>query len=355
MRVSWINAGEMFWFASPRGGANLVVNDGFSAGARGLYEIHVAPDGTVRGPKLLMDFGEEFPTASAVVALDDVRYGVLTMRFPAVDETLQPVAFYSVERDQIDRVTAPVLVAQPAQVPRFVGGTEPPYVAALARNGGVDVAYPDPENFQIVIARIEGSSFVERARLTLVSVLPLSSDCLLWDVGSALALRVGLESAEGNELFRIPDGPDPLTGLISRSSLPGQPIYAFSERFIVLAESEAGGSRAATLDTYDWSGAFVAGAPGGVLQSGLEPFSATPSPDGVLLAPVSDDPVFGELGVARLADDGSVQRIAELDRSGDDELYSARAFGVDGRVYLAWTSYHGGLMDLWVGVVEASP
>src|SRR5687767_4393822 len=70
MRVSWINSGEMYWFAGRSGGATLVVNDGFTDGGRGIYELHVEPSGEVLGPKLLLALGQEFPTASAVVALD---------------------------------------------------------------------------------------------------------------------------------------------------------------------------------------------------------------------------------------------------------------------------------------------
>lgn len=349
MRISWINSAEMYWFSSPAGGATLVVNDGFTEGARGLYEITVGSDGAVSEPELLLDFGEEFATSSSVVALDDDHYGVFTIAFPTLSSTFQSVSFWSVPRE--GRGGAPELVAEaPSPVP-FLGGAEPVYVGALVRNGGVDVSYADPsDGGQVVIGRIEGSSFVERARLPVGNGLPLSADSLLWDLGDSIAVRVGLEESE---VWRVPDGPDPVLG--DPVAFDGQPVYAFDDRILVLRTTEEGETVAASLDVFDWSGQLLTPQPAGVLQPDLEPYSGAAGEGGVLLAPLADDDGFSSLGVARLDASGSFAKIADLERPGDDPLYSARALSSGGRVYLAWTSFHESVMDLWVGVTEERP
>jgi len=352
MRIDWINAGEMFWFASPGGGATLVVNDGFTDGSRGLYEIVVGADGAVGDPALLLDFGEEFPTSSAVVALDDDHYGVLTLSFPSLASTQQDVAFWSVPRE--GRGGAPEIVGRPTTPVPFVGGAEPVYVGAVARNGGVDVSFADPsQGGQVVVGRVQNGVFTERARLPLGSALPLSADSLIWDLGDAIAVRVGLEESE---MWRVPDGPEP--AVEGPVPFPGQPVYAFDDRVIVLTTEQASDDDpiVATLESHDWTGALLGSTPAGVLQTDLEPFSGIVGDSGVHLAPLSDDDGFGTLEVARLDASGSVTRVAALDRPGTDELYSARAFAQGGRVYIAWTSFHEAVMDLWVGVAtEGAP
>lgn len=347
MRISWINSAEMYWFASPRGGATLVVNDGFTEGSRGLYEIMVGADGAVGDPRLLLDFGEEFATSSAVVALDDGHYGVLTLGFPSLSSTYQRVEFWSVPREGLGGSAE--VIAQPTEPVPFVGGAEPVYVGALSRNGGVDVSFADPSGGGVVVVgRVEGGAFTERVRLPIGNGLPLSGDSLIWDLGDgSIAIRVGLEESE---MWRIPDGDSPIAeGPIT---FDGQPVYAFADRIVVLATTEDGETINASLDAYDWTGAALEQSPAGVLQADLEPFAGVPSEGGVYLAPLSDDDAFSSLDVAKLSSDGSFARVASIERTGDDSLYSARAMASGGRVYLAWTSFHESLMDLWISVGE---
>jgi hypothetical protein len=353
MRITWVNSGEMYWFASPGGGATLVVNDGFTQGGRGLYEVAVAPDGKVGEVRQVMDFGEEFPTASSVVALDDDHYGVLTLSFPSVSSTDQRLSFWSAPRE--GRGGEPEIVAEPANQIPFQGGSEPVYIAALARNGAVDVSYADPsEGGSVVVARIEDGAFTERARLPLTQTLPLSADSLLWDLGAdGIAVRVG---PDASELWRISDDPAPVPE--GPLVLADQPVYAFSDRVIVMALAGGDGDIEATLQAVDWTGAPLSDPKvSGVLQDGLEPFSAlSVGPDSALLAPWSpSDRGFGALEVNRLDADGGIVRIASYERKGDDELYSARAFSQGGKVYLAWTTFHESLMDLWIATVDEAP
>lgn len=353
MRITWINSGEMYWFPSPAGGATLVVNDGFSQGARGLYEVVVSPDGKVGEVREVMDFGEEFPTASSVVALDDDRYGVLTLSFPSVSSTEQRLAFWSAPRE--GRGGPPEIIAEPANRIPFQGGSEPVYIGAVARKEWVDVSYADPsEGGTVVVARVQNGAFTERARLPLLQTLPLSADSLVWDLGDdGIAVRVG---PDASELWRISDDamPTPEGPLL----LVDQPVYAFSDHVVVMSLAVGDDGIESTLQTIDWTGAPLANDElSGVLQDGLEPFAAASvGPGSALLAPWSPtDRAFGALEVNRLDEAGGIVRIASYERKGDDELYSARAFARDGKVYLAWTSFHESLMDLWVAAVDEVP
>lgn len=348
MRVSWINSGEMYWFPSPAGGADLVVNDGFSEGGRALYQVRVAADGRLSDPVVLLDFGEQFPTSSAVVVLDDSSYGVLTLSFPSVESTEQELGFYRVPRDGSG---PPVLVAQPEQMPRFVGGAEPAYVSAVVRRGGVDVSYADPaEGGRVIIGRIDldqgdGQPIRTRAIVPLSEVLPLSADTVLWDLGDALALRVGFET---NELWRIPDGDvvEPEGPLL----LADDPVYAFPDRVLTVAVQETEESATLAFELYDWQGALLEEISAGPTEVGLVPYTGVASGDGALFAPVFSAPDLSSLEAAVIGPDGGLQRVASIARPGSDDLYEGRALRADGRVYFAWTAFHGSLMDLWVGV-----
>lgn len=348
MRVSWINSGEMFWFASPRGGADLVVNDGFTEGGRALYQVHVAADGSVEDPVVLIDFGEQFPTSSAVVALDDDRYGVLTLTFPSVESTEQELLFYSVPRDGSGPAE---VIATPVEMPRFVGGAEPAYVSALARGGGVDVSYADPgEGGRVIIGRLELDGAAElviepRVVVPLAQVLPLSADTVLWDLGDALALRVGFET---NELWRVPDGVgvEPEGPLL----LEDDPVYAFSDRVVTVAVNETEEGASLAFEIYDWQGSRLEEILAGPTEAGLIPYTGVPSEGGALFAPVFSSEDLGTIDAAVLGAGGTLERVASIARPGSDELYEGRALRVDGQVYFAWTAFHGSLMDLWVGV-----
>lgn len=349
MRVSWINSGEMFWFASPKGGADLVVNDGFSEGRRALYQVHVADDGRLEDPVVLIDFGEQFPTSSAVVAIDEERYGVLALSFPNVESTEQELVFYEVERDGAG---SPSVIARPVEMPRFVGGAEPAYISAVARAGGVDVSYADPaEGGRVIIGRIEldAAELVIEPRVVvpLAEVLPLSADTVLWDLGDALGLRVGFET---NEVWRIPDGPgvEPEGPLV----LEHQPVYAFADRVVTAVTGGSEDAPTLGFELVDWEGQPIDQVPVGPTQADLVPYTAVPAGDGALFSPVFTGGDLGTIEAAVLSPEGTLTRVASIARGGTDELYEGRSIRIDGKVYFAWTAFHGSLMDLWVGVAE---
>ncbi len=343
MRVAWINAAEMYWFDAPDGGADLVVIDGFTVGGRALYEMHVSPEGAIEGPSVLLDFGEEFPTSTAVVALDAAHYGVLTMTFPPVTSSEQVVSFYSLDRGKLtDQSSTPPLATRKLD---YLGGAEPAYVGAVRREGGaVDVAYGDPNaGGKVVFARIQDGTWQERFQLDLpAGVLPLSADCLLWDVGDGIMLRLGLESPQ---LFYVPDAALGAMDIEGPLTVPGLPVFGFNGSVLTLLLDDAGEN--ATYRLVDYDGAPIGPELGGAMQPTLEPHTGWPYGDGALVAPLSSDASFTSLGVAYVTAAG-LTPVGSFERTGSDELYSARAFVKDGRVYLAWTSFHDALMDLWV-------
>lgn len=350
MRVTWINAAELYWFPSTTtAGAALVVNDGFSIGGRGLYEIVVAPDGRASEPRPLIGLEAEFPTSSAVVALDDTRYGVATLRFPRPSELDMELAVLGIEREG-GGSSAVVETLFTTPVP-YLGGAEPPYIGAVVReDGALDVVYTSPdEGGRVVLLRLErsGSVWTEIRRVEVAlpeGVPPLSGDNLLWTTeDGGLALRTGLEATA---VLRFDD-----EGTVG-SWLPteGLAVWAWEDTTLELRVDDA---LQATYALVDAAGATIAEEPGGAFQETLEPHTGTPHAGGTLITPLSDDPAFGSLGVGFRTDDAPLRRVATIPRLGDDELYSARAFARDGTMFVAWTSFHESLMDLWVATGEA--
>lgn len=354
LRTTWINAAEMYWFASATGdGATLVVNNGFTAGERGLFEIHVASDGTVSEPRQILDLPEDFPTSTAVFLLDDGHYGVLSLRFPSIHEDQQTVQVLKVARDvpadedvsvdEIYRTTA-----------TYLGGTEPPYVGAIDGPDGATICYTDPSEGGVAHIQTLASNGEVRRNLVLDlpnTILPLSGDCLLWRVGDDLVARIGLDAPL---VYRIPSEATSGTDFLGPILVPGLVVYPFDESLTSLVLEDFGDDTfGANLITSDWDGGEIAITDLGVYPGQIEPHTAWASPGGsVLFAPSSSDLSFSDLKVVRLDANGASSALA-IERTGTDTLYSARAFELDGRAYLAWTATHADLMDLWVATADA--
>lgn len=342
MRITWINSGEMYWFERPEGGASLVVNDGFTPGLRGLYEIDLGSDGSVGEPRLMLDLAEDYPTSTSVISLGD-DYGVVTMRFPAVDESSQLLRFRRVPKD-----AGAATVVFEDQVP-FVGGTEPAYVSALARDGAVDICFSDATGGgQFTLLRLDANGEVER-RLSLglpSGVLPLSGDCHMWPGEGELFVRIGLDAPI---VYRVSDAATLEEDVAEPIFIDGLPVFADASGILGVSSDASGG---ADLIVFDWSGTAGASTPIGFTQDTLEIHTAVRSADGeLLLAPTSGDAGFATMGVLDLAQ-SSPAPIASIDRTGTDDLYSGRAFRTGGRTYLAWTALHEDLMDLWIATAE---
>ncbi|MFO0553578.1 MAG: hypothetical protein U0271_34670 [Polyangiaceae bacterium] len=352
MRVSWINAAEMYWFESPRGGAALVVNDGFTPGARGLYELHVDADGSTTEPRVMLEFGEEFPTSSAVVAADADRYNIVTLRFPTVTEDNQVLEVWALPRDPAPSTTSvePQLLYR--EEPPFFGGYEPAYIGAVEHGGALDLCFADPAaGGTLEFRRVTGLEEVDRSLSIPLpeTVLPLSADCLLWRTDSGIWARAGLESPV---LYFIADDSTTEAEVVAVDTIPGLPVYAFDERIVSLLVDDA--EETAELGFYGLDGAEIARQNVGYSQVALEPHTGWSGSGKVLFAPTSSSPAFTELSILELSADGATPA-ATLSRTGTDALYSARAIELDGTTYVAWTAFHESLMDLWIATTPADP
>ena len=353
-RVVWINSGEMYWMKGLHGGAALVVNDGFTPGAHGIYELTVAAAGDVSAPRLLHGYGDEFPISSSVVPLDDGRYGAATLRFPDVEGDDLTLEVLGIEREA-PASRAPTVTSLYTETTPYLGGFEPAYVGASSDGKTIDVAWTLPTGggkVEVLHLVPNGAAWKlgrSGARQLPPEILPLSGDCLLYRTGKErLTLRLGFEQfavAFIDETSTI----GPIT------VVPDLPLFAFSSTLLTLrygAHDDASESSAVGYALTNLVGEKPIEDAGFTLQDGSEPFTAVPFETGALVAPLSRDPAFPRLDVGFRSPTTALGTVASIDRQSTDRLYSARAFATDGKVYVAWTSFHESRMDLWIAVTD---
>lgn len=359
-RVTWINSGEMFWLEAPNGGgASLLVNDGFSPGAHGIYEIHAAPDGSLSNPRVLLAYGDQFPMASSVVALSDGRYGAVTLSFPGIDGDKLTLKVLAIERNSPEGSAPALETLYTHDEEPFLGGTEPAYVSAVAGSGTLDLAWTRPDaGGRVEVLRLlkEGALWKPGTPLQSAlpaNILPLSGDCALFPVAKdRLVLRIGYE-----EFALAPV--DMAAGTIGEfNKHTGLPIFAWDGKALVLRFGEANEATASLPVSYaltDLSGTLDEAVElGGVLQDGTDMYTALPYEGGALFAPLSGDPAFPELGIGWRSPTEPLRQVATVKRQSTDRIYSARVLAAQGKAYVAWTEFHESLMDLWVAVVPLS-
>jgi hypothetical protein len=99
----------------------------------------------------------------------------------------------------------------------------------------------------------------------------------------------------------------------------------------------------------------VRGAPSAVtVPLGVDPFVAVPSASGALVAPLDLDD-RGAFSVFEARSDGTTRPVARVEPPGDDDLYTARALAHGGRIFVAWASFHGQLVDVWTQAIPGDP
>lgn len=348
-RVAWINSAEMYWFAAKGGGAALVYNDGFTPGAHGLYELVVGADGGVSEPRALLGYGDEFPVSSAIVPLDDGRYGAATLRFPDVEGDALTLRVLGVEREApADR--APTIDLLYEDHEPYLGGTEPAYIGAVADAGAIDVAWTRPaQGGRVEVVHLEGASATRKGERSLPEeILPLSGDCLLWPGNAgARTLRIGFEQFAVAKV-------DGASAVSEFAIFDDVPLFAWGSEILLLryGDEDGSGGYAVSYARASLDGADLGVDEGFALQGSLEPYTGVPWKNGALIAPIARDPSFATLGVGFAEPGKPLTTIASIPRPGTDELYSARAFVSGDKVYLAWTEFHEALMDLWVAVTD---
>ncbi len=359
MRAEWINSAEMFWFSAKQGGATLVINDGFTAGAHGFSEIHVTPGGEVSAPHRLFSYGDQFPISSSVVALSDGRLGIVTLNFPNIDETQVTLKVLGVERDAPAGTTPAIETLYTDEEP-FLGGVEPTYVSAVSGEGFVDLAWTRPAlGGRVEVLRLarEGSLYKAQKTVSIAlppEILPLSGDCLMFDVGGdKRVVRVGYE------LFALS-----LVDMSAGTAAPfavhdGMPVYAWSDQALVLRRGNTDVNTGTTTVSYaltDLNATMeLATESGGLLQTTSDPYMGTPFGSGAVIAPFGTDPSFSSIGIAYRSPTEGIKNIAQVTRQSEGTIYSPRAFVHENKVYLAWTEFRDTYMDLWVGVSDLGP
>jgi len=356
-RVVWINAAEMFWLASPSGGATLLVNDGFTQGAHGIYEIAVGADGAVGEPRTLLPFVDGPPISSSIVLLPDGRYGVAKLSFPDIDGDTIDLELLGIERQGPTGVP-PLVQKLYAQSTPFLGGIEPAYIGAVASGdavAAVDIAWTRPEGggqVDVVHVARSGSTWGAGEPVSAPlppGILPLSGDCALFrDASGWLTVRVGFEQFA---LAAVPASGTTMTFTPAQD----MPLFAWKEGVLSLrtgAFDEATATSSASLVFSDPAGNQIAEDGGFVLQESLTPYAAVPFESGALVAPLSRDPAFPVLEVGFRSPTEPLRTVARVARESTETLYSARAFSDGTKVYLAWTEFHEASMDLWVAVTD---
>lgn len=357
-RATWINPAEVFWFASSAdGGATLLVNDNFTQGRKGIYDIRIAPDGTVLDPRMLFPQQDGPAVSSSIVLLPDGRYGIVTLRFPNVDGDQMSLDLFGVEREVTNGTTAAVEKLFSANT-LYLGGVEPPYVSAVIDETTMHIGWTVPSNggqSQVLRVERQGSlwnqTFVTTAQLNelMAPIPPLSGDCQLFRADDGwLTLRAGFENFA---LATI----DPMSPVATFSETPDQPLFVWKDHEFFLRRdkyNESAGTYDVSYVMKETSGMGTMSADSFRLPDTASPFIGVPFDGGVLIAPVSNDPALPTIDVAWRSPTEPLRIVASIKRESSDPVYTARAFVRDNKAYIAWVQYHESNMDLWVGVSD---
>lgn len=351
-RATWINPAEVFWFASTGDGATLLVNDNFTQGRKGIYEVHVASDGTVDPPRLILAQQDGPAVSSSVVLLPDGRYGIVTLRFPNIDGDQMTLDLFGVERELASGTTAAIEKLFSAST-LYLGGVEPPYVSAVIDGSIMHIAWTVPSGGgETRVLRVErqgslwNNTFTATAKLgeLMNPIPPLSGDCQLFRADDGwLTVRTGFENYA---LATI----DPMSPVATFVETPDEPLFVWKNHEFFIRRSNYD----EVLGTYDAAYVLKDRTNGSEtadmfrLPDTASPFIGVPFNGGVLVAPVSKDAALPTIDVAWRSPTEPLRIVASVPRQSTDPVYTARAFARDDKAYVAWVEYHDGNMDLWV-------
>ncbi len=351
-RATWINPPEMFWFASSDGGATLLINDNFTQGRKGIYDIRVAADGTVSEPRMLLPQDDGPAVASSIVLLPDGRYGIVTLSFPDIDGDQMVLELFGVERDVTSGTTAGVEKWTLANT-LYLGGVEPPYVSAVIAGSIMHVAWTVPSSGGMTeVLRIErqGSLWTETSKTTAqlpANIPPLSGDCQLFrDDSGFMTVRLGFENYA---LATI----DPMSMMATFVPTTDEHMFVWkTHEFLIRRTNDevAGTSQVAYVMKDKMSGMETSKT--FPLRDITSPFVGVPFNGGALVAPVSSDPSSPSVDVAWQSPTEPFRIVASVPRESTEPLYAARSFVRDNKAYVVWTEFHDANMDVWVGVTD---
>jgi hypothetical protein len=346
LRVAYVNLSGLTWFPGPERGATLLVHDGFTPGAQAVYAIEVDEAGRMANPVVLVRFGDT-TVSSAFAELDDDRYAMATLEFPDAEGDALQVNVRALPRARSGAATN-TLYSEEAP---FLGGYEPSFVSLVRRDDALWLAFADASEGGSVELR-ELSLAGELLRATSLplppGIAPLSADCVLF-VGAEgeLLLRVGLRA---KELVALDVEADPIAGDLV-PSLEGDLLFGDADSLVRLESN--GDAEDRRLVVRDREGVQRSGSQH-VAPEGVDPYVGVASSRGALVAPLDVD-ARGAFSVIAAAADGSTSEVARIEPPGDDDVYTARAIEHAGRVFVAWASFHGQLVDVWLTAEELAP
>jgi hypothetical protein len=357
-RATWINPAEIFWFdASTDDGATLLVNDNFTQGRKGIYDVHVKTDGTVSGARMLFPQGDGPAASSSIVLLPDGRYGIVTLRFPNIDGDEMMLDLFGVERDVTNGTTAAIEKLFSATT-LYLGGVEPPYVSAVIEGAKMHIAWTVPSNGgQTQVLRVErqgslwSQTFAHIAQLNELSppIPPLSGDCQLFRADDGwLTVRSGFENYA---LATI----NPMSPVATLVPIPDEPLFVWKDHQLLMRRdkyNEAAGIFDVTFYMQDKASMMPLSSGSYRLPDTASPFVGIPFEGGALIAPVSTDPSLPSIDVAWASPTEPLRIVASIQRQSADPVYTARAFVRGSKAFIAWVEYHEGNMDLWVGISD---
>ena len=357
-RVAWINPPEMFWLSSEGEGATLIVNDGFTPDAKGIYEIHVSPNGEVSEPRALYTYGGT-TISSAVVPLPDGRYGVVLVRFPNVEGDETTLELLGIERTSASGTTPAVETLFSTTTP-FLGGVEPAYVGAALDGTTLNIAWTVPSGggrVEVLHLERQGSLWnpTWKARTNLPpNVPPLSGDCQIFrDESGLLTVRVGFESYALSTVDPAAAVGD-MNTMTTFAETTDEPLFGWDDGVFALRRGDYDPAKATYQVSYVYTPAMGTPAEdtGFALPDTATPFVGMPFEGGALVAPVSRDPKLPTIDVGWRSPTEPLRIVARVQRSSSGPLFTARAFGLGDKVYVAWTEFYESSMDLWIGVSD---
>lgn len=357
-RATWINPAEVFWFPSTNDdGATLLVNDNFTQGRKGIYDVRIKTDGSISGARMLFPQGDGPAASSSVVLLPDGRYGIVTLRFPNIDGDQMMLDMFGVERDVTSGTTAAVEKLFSATT-LYLGGVEPPYVSAVVDGSLVNIAWTVPSNGgQTQVLRVErqgslwNQTFAHIAQLNDLSppIPPLSGDCQLFRTDDGwLTVRSGFENYA---LATI----DPMSPVATLVPTPDAPLFVWKDHQLIMRRDkydEAAGIYDVTFGIQENASMMLTSSNAYRLPDTASPFIGVPFEGGALVAPVSTDPKLPSIDVAWASPTEPLRIVASIKRQSSDPVYTARAFVRGTKAFIAWVEYHEGNMDLWVGISD---
>ena len=285
-----------------------------------------------------------------------VLQGTLTLLVEGDETTLE---LLGIERTSASGTTPAVETLFSTTTP-FLGGVEPAYVGAALDGTTLNIAWTVPSGggrVEVLHLERQGSLWnpTWKARTNLPpNVPPLSGDCQIFrDESGLLTVRVGFESYALSTVDPAAAVGD-MNTMTTFAETTDEPLFGWDDGVFALRRGDYDPAKATYQVSYVYTP--VMGTPaedtGFALPDTATPFVGMPFEGGALVAPVSRDPKLPTIDVGWRSPTEPLRIVARVPRSSSGPLFTARAFGLGDKVYVAWTEFYESSMDLWIGVSD---